>query len=197
MNAFWMFYAMSRRFIFSKESVLSARSLHISSTAHSQLFDSASILSRQIKAAINLLLPELLRGVLERLEEESRKTKNKTSWALIFSANSILCVLVGQLEVAIDAQAVLNIMEGQDPDDAHKHAIKACEDIQDLLIYYSWPLFHGIQGSHNPIKNGYAIDGDSDHNKGVAQLINEIRELLEECGNSSFSLTAQRLTCTR
>jgi hypothetical protein len=145
-------------------------------------FVSAALVSRQIKAIMKLLLEESIQGLLEGMEKELRR--DWRSWATCFSTVLLLCILVEQTQVAIDALVIYNVScEGHDADDIRKTGIKDCQALDDP-INYAWELFKGIQGKHNPIKNRRPIGKDSPENRGVAELIDEIREIMIDDGTS-------------
>lgn len=180
---------MNRSFTFTGDSAVKAiQSLQNPSTVlPHQPFISAALLSRQIKVAINLLLEDYIRDLLEGLERKSRK--NRTSWAICFCTNLILCFLVEQVQIAIDAQVIEKMpSKGQDTTDARKTGIKICQALEELPMKYSWTLFEGIQRKYNPIKDGCPIDNNSGQNQGEAELVHRIRQLIHDCGIDSLKL---------
>ena len=135
-------YVMSRIITFSDDSAHEAiGSLQNPPTVLlSQRTISARLLNRQIKGAMNLLLQELTRDLLEGLNWEVRR-KTRESWALCFCANLILCMCVEQLQVAIDALVIYKIScEGRDPALTHKSGIEICRGL-GCVQGVSPPLF--------------------------------------------------------
>jgi hypothetical protein len=175
-----MDYMMDRSFAFTDDSAVKAiQSLQNPSTVYPhQRFITAALLSRQVKVAINLLLEDYIGDLFEGLERKSRK--NRASWAICFCTNLILCILVEQVQIAIDAIVIDN--GGQDAADIRKRGITACQALEELPMKYSWTLFDGIQRKYNPIKDGCLIDNNSGQNQGEADLVYSIRQLIHDRG---------------
>lgn len=177
---------MGRTICFSEESARKAlESLHNPSTIDpSEQFISAPVLSWQFKGAMYLLLEKLLMDLLEGIEKASRKT-TRTNWAICFCVNLVLCMLVEQQQIAIIDKIS---SEDGDPAQIRKKGIEACEILEEMPLKYSWTLFSGIQGTHNPIKNGCPADNNSGQNQGEMELIGEIRKLLLDDSTYQISL---------
>lgn len=141
---------------------------------------SARVLVRQIKTAMTLIYKDLLRGVLEGLETEYR-SDTRTSAAIAFCTNLILCLVVGELQTVFDGLIIYNIFEeGEDPTRATERGVECCRAVEDVLIFYSWKLFFANCRKYNPIK--CPIDGASDQDQGVAGLGDDFRKILQEFG---------------
>jgi hypothetical protein len=177
-----MDYMMNRCFAFTDDSAVKAiQSLQNPSTdIPHQPFISAALLSRQIKLAINLLLEDYIGDLFEGLERKSRKSR--ASWVICFCTNLILCILVEQVQIAIDMTVIDKISSGHDTADIRKSGIQACQALEELPMKYSWTLFDGIQRKHNPIKECCPIDNHSGQNQGEADLVNSIRQLIHNRG---------------
>jgi hypothetical protein len=176
-----MYYVMGRTLALSQDSALKAiESLQNSSAVlPPHAFVSASLASRQIKAIMKLLLEQSIQDLLRVMEKELRK--DWRSWATCFCTILILCILIEQVQAAIDGLVVDKLSrEGQDAADIRKRGIKACQALEEP-INYAWDLFRGIQGKYEPVKNGRPI---SPQNQGEAELINEIREMMSDDGIS-------------
>lgn len=173
---------MNRIFAFTDDSAVKAiQSLQNPSTVlPHQPFISAALLNKQIKVAINLLLEDYIGDLFEGLERKSRK--NRASWAICFCTNLILCILVEQVQIAIDAIVVYKISSGEDAADTRKSGITTCQALEELPMKYSWTLFDGIQRKYNPIKHGCPVDNNSGQNQGEADLVNSIRQLAHDHG---------------
>jgi hypothetical protein len=104
------------------------------------------------------------------------------SWATCFCTILVLCILAEQVEAATDAMVIEKISrEHQDAADIRQSGIEACQALEKPMNYV-WELFKGIQGKHNPIKDNCPIDNGSGQNKGEAEFINEIHQLMSENG---------------
>jgi hypothetical protein len=177
-----MDYMMDRSFAFTKDSAVKAiQSLQNPSTVFSDpSFITAALLSRQIKVAINELLEDYIGDLFEGLERKSRKSR--ASWSICFCTNLILCILVEQVQIAVDAMVVHTISSGQDAADTRKTGIEICQALEDLPVKYSWTLFEGIQRKYNPFKDGCPVDNNSGENQGEADLVQSICHLIRDFG---------------
>jgi hypothetical protein len=182
---------MSRRLTFSQHAAATAiAKLRNSSTVTpSQPDISARVLNRQLKGALKILYEEQLGELLQGLEDEY-KPKARKSWVLCFCTNLILCLIVGQLQIAIDGLAMYNIStKGEDPVRAMENGTKSCKELEDLPIKYSWTMFFGMHKSYNPIKNGCPPDDHSGQNQGEAELMNAFAQIISENGKCSIYRT--------
>jgi hypothetical protein len=145
---------MHRSFAFTEDSAIEAiQSLqNPSNVLPHQPFITAALLNRQIKAVIYLILKEYIGDLFGRLEWGLRNSR--TSWAICFCANIILCMLVEQVQIAIDAIVACKISSGRDAADTRKGGIESCQALEELPMKYSWILFYSIQRKYNPIKEG-------------------------------------------
>jgi hypothetical protein len=184
---------MSRRFTFSQQSAATAigRLQNSSRVPASQLDISARVLNKQLKGALRILYEERLEDLLQGLENEY-KAKTRKSWILCFCMNLILCLIVGQLQIAIDGLVMYNISEkGKDPACTIKSGTKTCQQLEELPIKYSWTMFFGMYKSYNPIKNGCLPDDGSGQNQGEAELINTFAQMINDNGNHSLEPKVQ------
>jgi hypothetical protein len=181
-NIFWMNYMMQRRLAFSEDSAIEAiQSLqNPSNVLPHQPFITAALLNGQIKALINLLLKEYIGDFFGGLEWRLRNSR--TSWAICFCANIILCMLVEQVQIAIDAIVVDKISSSRDAADTRKGRIESCQALEELPMKYSWTLYSGIQRKYNRIKYGCLAENNSAQNDGEAGLVNNFRKLISDHG---------------
>jgi hypothetical protein len=188
---------MKRSFVFTGESAVKAiDSLQNPTTVlPREPFISAALLDRQIKVAINLLLEDYIRDLLNGAEMKLRS--NRASFAICFCINLILCILVEQVQIGIDAIVIEKTSSGQDVGDTRKASIKTCKELEDLPMKYSWTLFDGIQRKYNPIKDGYLVDNGSGQNHGEAALVDSVRQLMYNRGIEFPELNKQLLICVR
>jgi len=178
---------MSRRLTFSQQWAATAIGrLQTSSIVPASQSDmSARVLNKQLKGTLRILYEERLRDLLQGLENEC-KSKTRKSWVLCFCTNLIICLIVGQLQAAIDGLVIYNISEkGEDPAHAVDCGTKSCHQLEELPIKYSWNLFYGMYKSYNPIKNGCLPDDGSGQNQGEAELINTFAQMISDHGNHS------------
>src|SRR5271170_7395685 len=132
LKVYWIQYAMSRRFTFSQQTAASAtaRLRNSSTVIASQPDISARVLNRQLKGALKILYEEQLKGLLQGLENEY-KFKTRESWVLCFCTNLILCLIVAQLQIAIDGLVIYNIStKGEDPLHAIEDGSKCCRQLE-------------------------------------------------------------------
>jgi hypothetical protein len=186
LKVYWIQYAMSRRFTFSQQTaaLATARLRNPSTVIASQQDISAKVLNRQLKGALKILYEEQLKELLQRLENEY-KVKTRKSWVLCFCTNLILCLIVAQLQIAIDGLVMYNIStKGEDPVLAIEGGSKCCEQLEELPVKYSWTMFFGLYKSYNPIKNGLPPDDESGQNGGEAELINTFAQMISDNGKA-------------
>ena len=172
---------MHRSFAFTEDSAIEAiQSLqNPSNVLPHQPFITAALLNRQIIVVINLLLEGVIGDLFEGLDWGLRNSR--ASWAICFCANIILCILVEQVQIAIDAIVVDKISSGRDAADTRKSGIESCQALE-LPMKYSWILFSGIHRKYNPIKEGYLAGNNSGQNDGEAELVNSFRKLISDRG---------------
>jgi hypothetical protein len=177
-----MGYMMHRNFTFTEDSAIEAiQSLQNPSKVFLyQPFTTAALLNRQIKVVINLLLEDYIGDLFGKLEWRLRNSR--TSWAICFCANIILCLLVEQVQIAIDSVVVHKISSGRDAADTRKSGIESCQALEELPMKYSWILFRSIQRRYNPIKKGCLAENNSGQNDGEAELVNSFRKLISNRG---------------
>ncbi len=175
-----MDYMMNRSFVFTEESAANAiHSLQNPSTIlPDQSLICAALLNRQIKVAINSLLEDYIGDLFKAVEGKLRHTR--ASFAVSFCTNLILCILLEQVETAIDAIVLDKISSGQDAGDTRREGIKICEALEALPMKYSWTLFEGIQRKYNPFQSASLDDDDSGQNQGEAGLVDSIRQLMND-----------------
>ncbi len=176
---------MSRTFTFNKQSASAAIAglQSPSSVLPSQPDICARVLNRQLKGALKILYEELLRDFLEGFEKEYR-SQARRSWVLCFCTNLILCLIVEQLQNAIDGLVVYKIStEGQDPASTVERGTKSCQELEELPIQYSWTMFFGLYKSYNHSKNGCPPDGHWEQSEGEAELIEAFTQMVENNGS--------------
>jgi hypothetical protein len=187
LKVYWIQYAMSRRFTFSQQCAATATSRlqNPSTVIAPQPGISARVLNRQLKGALKILYEEQLRDLLQGLDTEYMH-KTRKSWVLCFCTNLILCLIVEQLQIAIDGLVIYKISEkGENPARAIESGTKSCEQLEELPMKYSWTMFFGMYKSHNPFKNGLPPDDSLSQNEGEAELINTLVQMIRDNGNHS------------
>ena len=174
---------MNRRTTFTDDSAAKAiESLQTpSSILSSESYITARVLNRQIKSIIRSIFEDLLRKVLEGLEL-AYKIKTMESWAVCFSTNLILCVIAEGLQSIIDAMAIYDISEGQDPDLTRINSTQSCRDLEAVPLEYSWNEFFRFREAYNPIQDGFPKDVDPGQNPREAKLVAEIQQMISEHG---------------
>lgn len=178
---------MSRTFTFTNQSALTAiaKLQEPSTVIPSQPAISARVLNRQLKGALKILFEELLRDVLEDLDEEYQPT-SRQSWLICFCTNLVLCLVVDQLQNAIDGLVPYNIFEkNEDPTRAVERGMKSCQELEEVPVKYHWTLFFGLCKSYNPIKDGCLPDDNSGQNEGEAELVAAFAQMIRHNGNPS------------
>lgn len=126
---------------------------------------------------------DLLRDVLEGLEVEYR-SKTKTSSAISFCTNVILSFIVEELETVFDGLVRYKISEeGEDPDRTAKSGVKCSQELEDVLMYYSWAIFFNNYRGCGPVGGGCLVGDASVQDQGVAGLGNDFSKILRDFGN--------------
>lgn len=150
---------------------------------------SARVVARQIKSAMALIYKDLLRKVLEGLEI-AYKSDTRTSAAISFCVNLILCFLVGELQTVFDGLVIYNISEeGEDALHATERGAQCCQVVEEVLIFYSWTAFFDNGRRWNPIKDN--LDDASDQEHGVAALADNIHSIMRDLGTSISGSSTQ------
>jgi hypothetical protein len=143
---------------------------------------SARVVARQIKTAMALIYKDLLRRILQGLETEY-KSDTRTSAAIAFGTNLILCFIVGELQSVFDGLIIHNISEeGEDPIRATERGAECCRVVEEVLIYYSWTVFFSNCRRYNPIKDRCPIDEASEQDQGVAGLADDFHKIMRDWG---------------
>jgi hypothetical protein len=169
LKVYWMNYSMGRSITLQNSSEIPPDQPQIS-----------SVVSRQVKAAMHLILQVEIRNLFRDLEGEWN-SKNRKAFALCLCTNLIVCMLIEQIQADIDALVLHKICEeGQDAARTHENGMRACQALEDVLIHYSWMLFNKVQRRYNPVKNGCPADNGSGQNEGEAALVKDIRQLMDD-----------------
>lgn len=184
---------MGRKIAFAKDSRPkvdgSLHNLSIISTSSSQL---ARILSWQIKGAMKLLSADLTKEVLAGLQWEVRQMKPK-SWALCLCTHLILCICAEEIQISVDAFVQRKISNGaKDPKYVRNCGAEICRRLEEKTLVHSWLLVSGVlRGTlrkHNAFKHGCSINDEPIQSQAEVDLVNSIRQLMNDHGKCSWQL---------
>jgi hypothetical protein len=142
--------------------------------------------NRQMKAGMKPIYEELLGDVLDGLEHEfnEKDRTDRTSWARSFCLITILCMIVEELQIVCDGMVLNNISrENEDAIGAAKSGVTCCQELEEVLVKYCWSIFSHMDRQYNPIKNGCPKDEGWGQNTGVAELFEEICQVIYNFGN--------------
>jgi hypothetical protein len=180
-KVYWMNYSMSRSITLSNDfTSKTAGTLQNSSEILPARPLISSVINRQVKAAMHVILQGEIRNLFRDLEGEWN-SKTRKAFALCFCTNLIICMLIEQIEADIDALVLHKICnEGQDAARTHESGMRACRALEDVAIHYSWLLFNKVQRRYNPVKNRCPADDGSGQNEGEAALVKDIHQLMDD-----------------
>jgi hypothetical protein len=152
------------------------------------------LLNRQVKSAMHSLQRDLTREVLEELEKDLKK-RSKAVWATCFCVISILCICMEDVQVAINGFLLhKRVNRPEIKPTSAEECIEICRKLDDLPFDHLVRLFHGIYKTqktpsarrndhiYNPIRDGPEIDCSEGLDQGSADLVNEIRRIINDHG---------------
>jgi hypothetical protein len=175
---------MDRGFIFSRELPLDEVGSLVTLPS-----ESSRVLSRQIKAALSLLLKDLVPEALKELDGRLR-SQVKESWAVSMCSHLLLCTCVEQIQLAIDAFIFSKISsEGADHIYIRQRGRDVSRRLEQCTLQHSWLLLEGIlKGivkNDSPFRVGAEVNDELGMSEAEKNLVNDIRQIANEHGNSS------------
>lgn len=190
-----MHYFMSRIIIFTEESAEKAveglRNPHTLNFAETL---SSTLLDLQIKQAMQELVSDTTKVVLEELEKTLSKCKSKPAfWADIFCVVLILCICIEAVQVASDGHAMAAL--GHDPRWTQSR-MEICRELDEIPFTGLTQLFHmayktpkaSLKGrvGFNPIGVGVMVDKKEDITPQMVKLFHDIKTIIAEHGEYSL-----------
>jgi hypothetical protein len=178
-------HIMGRKFVVNRLSAV--KSLDHQSELPPVASLSARVLTRQIKGIMNLLLEDLTKKVLRKLDGQLRK-KRTEDWPIFLCTFLVLCMCAEELQVAVDA-FVLFKSHSKDGDPSHiaQDGREACGKLEKESLEHSWILLYvilkRILNKDNPFRRGYEMGCELGQNEAKANLIKDLRQLMVDHGN--------------
>lgn len=135
------------------------------------------LLNSQLKSAMLVLIREVTREVLEKLERELF-TRNDSVWAICFFVISILCMCMEDAQIAMDGFFMHSKYHGTTVSSpSYGERIEACRKLDDHLFTHLNKLFHGVFKSDKKLSTRRKV-----------HVYNPIRELPEDCSTLDQNL---------
>ena len=181
-------YVLGQSITFSADSVFEAvTSLQNVATNLPQLSDlTARVLTRQMKGAMNDLLGDLTKELLDQFNWELRN-KGPETWLLCLLTHFILCMCAEQVQMQVDAFIVFRIDHGGDPVTIRRAGTEVCRRLENVVLEHSWDLIRGklrtLLRNRNPFKYGYQMDEGGVQKEAELNLVNEFRQIMSNHGN--------------
>lgn len=147
-------------------------------------FLTAIIMNSQIKAALNSLLEDQQKGLIEEFDWELRRKGNDT-WAICLCAYLVISLTVEELQVAVDGFAQFKTSKGGDPILIHNYATEICRRLEKNVLEHAWFLLHSkINGlkKRNSFVHGFPA-GESNRSKSEVKLIQDLGQIMSDHGN--------------
>jgi len=149
---------------------------------------SARVLTKQMKGAMNDLLNDLTKELLDQYNWELRNKRPET-WALCLLTHLILCICAEQVQIQVDAFIVLRISHGDcDPETIRRCGTEVCRRLENVVLGHSWDLIRGklktLLSKRNPFKYGYhQMNEGGVENEAERNLVNDFLQLKIDHGN--------------
>jgi hypothetical protein len=197
-----MHYFMSRIITFTKASAekVVGRLRRPQELPFAQALTS-TLLNSQIRQAMQRLLREMTRFVLEGLEKAISLPKTKANWADTFCVVLVLCICLEAVQVASDSYAMAALRD--DPKCGLSRAA-ICQELDVEPFKRLTDLFHMAYKTRkaaankkskkgfNPIRNGVTLNQGEEITPEMVDLVNEINLLIRDHGKSPFVNSLQR-----
>lgn len=182
-------YVLGQTITFSADSIVEAiTSLqNIATNLPSLSHVSARVLTRQMKGAMNDLLNDLTKELLDQYNWELRHKRPET-WLLCLLTHLILCMCAEQVQTAVDGFIFLRISHGGgDPTTIRRCGTEVCRRLETVTLDHSWDLIRGklktLLRKRNPFKYGYQIDESGIQKESELNLVNEFRQIMSDHGS--------------
>lgn len=181
-------YILGQTITFSDESVSEAvRSLQNVATNLPPLSRlTARVLAKQMKGAMNDLLEDLTKELLDKFNWNLRNNEPET-WALCLLTHLILCMCAELVQVQVDAFIVFRIDGGGDPVTIRQIGTEVCRRLEMVTLEHSWELIRGklktLLRKRNPFKYGYQLNEGGVQNEAELNLVNDFLQLKIDHGN--------------
>lgn len=198
LDVYAMHYMMTRHLTLTQQSI---EELWLVNPARKTgLYRTSHLLSRQVKAVIDVLIRE---GVKALFEEFSRRLKTRSSeeWAHCLAAFLVQCMLMEAREAAADVFAISENEAGKAQSPPVKfertHALEANKCIEDGPFKQFAFQFHQIYQTHstdasaksyNPLADNAPNEMCGQRSGTASEMVQSLREMLREHCESSPSL---------
>jgi hypothetical protein len=145
----------------------------------------ARVLTKQMKGAMNDLLNDLTKELLDKYNWELRHKRPET-WLLCLLTHLILCICAELVQIQVDAFIVFRISQGGgDPETIRRFGTEVCRRLENVVLEHSWDLIRGklktLLRKRNPFK--YGLDEGGVQKEAELNLVNELRQLMNDHGN--------------
>jgi hypothetical protein len=145
----------------------------------------STLLNLQIKQAMQALLKEMTRAVLDGLDHILLGPKTKVSWASTFCVILIICLCIEAVQVASDSFAMAALRK--DPA-CRLSRIDICHQLDDKPFKALVDIFHMAYKTskarnksrigYNPIRNGLVVDENEGVTQQMVDLVNDIKQIM-------------------
>lgn len=182
-------YVMGRTICFSNDCASEAVAClqHLSTNPPSLSFLSARVLARQIKGALDLLLEDLTKELLDEFNSELRQKRTET-WPECLCTLLVLCLTAELVQIGVDGVVSVQISKDDTGDSKliRQYAIEVCHRLETQILEHSLVLVNGklkvMLKKHNPFRNGCATDDGPAQNEVKRTLIDDLRQVLSSHG---------------
>jgi hypothetical protein len=157
----------------------------------SRPYVSARILTKQMKGAMNDLLNDLTKELLDQYNSELRNKKPET-WALCLLTHFILCMCAEEVQAQVDGFIVFRISRSNcDAETIRRCGTEVCRRLENVVLEHSWDLIRGKLKDRlrkrNPFRYKYQMnEGKVEggiQKEAELKLVNEIRQFLSDYGS--------------
>lgn len=193
---------MSRNITFTKNSAEKAAArLRRPQVLPSAEVLTSTLLNLQVKQAMQSLLRDMTKAVLEGLETTILRLKTKAHWAETFCILLVLCMCIEAVQVASDRYATAALLKHPE---CGLSRLEICQALDDKLFKELTGIFHMVYKTYkakgnrksrigfNPIHNGLVVHQDEGITQQMVDLVNEIKLIMTAYGKRPSSILQQR-----
>jgi hypothetical protein len=192
-------YVMGRTICFSNDCASEAVAClqHLSTNPPSLSFLSARVLARQIKGALDLLLEDLTKELLDEFNSELRQKRTET-WPECLCTLLVLCLTAELVQIGVDGVVSVQISKDDTGDSnlIRQDAMEACHRLETQILEHSLVLVNGkmkgMLNKQSPFRHGYAMDDGSAQNEVKRTLIDDLRQVLSDHEEDIRNLAANQ-----
>jgi hypothetical protein len=191
-----MHYFMGRLITFTKTSAVDAVT-NLRSPALLPYIPTltSTLLNLQIKKAMNSLLFEFTRDVLDGLGHLFAACRKQPFWAEAFCVVLILCMCMEELQMSIDSYVMAALRK--DPSRA-LHSASILRGLDDRVFRHITELFHMAYKTarsslsrtkrlgFNPIRDGFPLNESKGVTPQMTILVQDVRQIIKQCGKDTL-----------